>query len=150
MSRAVRPATIDGMTRPVLPRALTDRLAHREKPEDWFLGSLQSRALRILSDRGPSTVRGVVDAFPRSERPAYTTVMTILVKLHEKGLAKRTKQGKGYVYAAVHTPDELRDRMAQHLVRELVDDFGDLALVHFASALSATDRRRLEKLRRRA
>lgn len=138
------------MPRYLLPRALTRRLARREKPEEWFLGSLQSQTLRILADRGPSTVREVVDAFPRGEHPAYTTVMTILVKLYEKGLAKRTKQGKGYLYEALYTPDELRDRMAEHLVRELVDDFGDVALAHFASALSATDRRRLARLRRRS
>ncbi|MBI2325428.1 MAG: BlaI/MecI/CopY family transcriptional regulator [Chloroflexi bacterium] len=137
------------MPRSRLPRALTDRLGRREKPEGWFLGSLQSQTLGILSRRGPSTVREVVDAFPKNERPAYTTAMTILVKLHEKGLTKRTKMGKGYVYEALYTPEELRDRMAGHLVRQLVDDFGDVALAHFASALSAMDRRRLDKLRRR-
>lgn len=137
------------MPRSLLPRALTARLARRDGPEQWFLGSLQSQVLRLLSDRGPSTVREVVDAFPRSGRPAYTTAMTILVKLHEKRLAKRTKRGKGFVYSALYTPEELRDRMAEHLVRELVDDFGDVALAHFASALGVGDRRRLERLRRR-
>lgn len=137
------------MPRSLLPKPLTARLDRHGDPEEWFLGSLQSQTLTILSRRGPSTVREVVEAFPRSERPAYTTVMTVLVKLHEKKLAKRTKAGKGYVYEALYTPAELRDRMAQHLVRELVDDFGDVALAHFASALSATDRRRLEKLRRK-
>lgn len=94
-------------------------------------------------------MREVLDAFPGRDRPAYTTVMTVLVKLHEKGLTKRTKAGKGFVYQALYPPEELRDRMAEHLVRELVDDFGDAALAHFASALSSTDRRRLEKLRTR-
>lgn len=137
------------MPRSLLPRALTERLARRAKPEEWFLGSLQSQTLGILARRGPSTVRDVVEAFPERERPAYTTAMTILVKLHEKGLTRRTKDGKGYVYEALYAPAELRDRMAEHLVRELVDDFGDVALAHFASALSATDRRRLHKLRRK-
>lgn len=138
------------MSRSLLPKALTARLARREKPEEWFLGSLQSQTLGILSRRGPSTVRELVDAFPERDRPAYTTVMTILVKLHEKGLTTRIKDGKGYVYEALYTPAELRDRMAEHLVRELVGDFGDVALAHFASALSVPDRRRLEKLRRKA
>lgn len=136
------------MTRSLLPKALTERLGRRAKPEEWFLGSLQSQTLGILSRRGPSTVREVVERFPQRERPAYTTIMTVLAKLHEKGLAGRTKDGKGFVYEALYAPEELRDRMAQHLVRELVDDFGDVALAHLASALSATDRRRLEKLRR--
>lgn len=138
------------MPRSLLPKALTARLARREGPEEWFLGSLQSQVLRVLSDRGPSTVRQVVQDFPPKVRPAYTTAMTILLKLHEKGLAKRTKQGRGYVYEALYAPEELRGRMAEHLVRELVDDFGEVALAHFASALNATDRRRLHKLRRRS
>lgn len=137
------------MPRSLLPKALTERLARRGKPEGWFLGSLQSQTLGILSRRGPSTVRDVVGAFPERDRPAYTTVMTILAKLHKKGLTTRTKNGTGFVYEALYAPAELRDRMAEHLVRELVDDFGDVALAHFASALSATDRRRLEKLRRK-
>lgn len=137
------------MPRSLLPRALTRRLARRAKPEEWFLGSLQSRTLEILARRGSSTVREVVESFPERDRPAYTTAMTILVKLHEKGLARRAKAGRGYVYEALFTPAELRDRMAEHLVRELVDDFGDVALAHFASALSSGDRRRLEALRRR-
>lgn len=138
------------MPRSLLPRALTERIARRRKPEEWFLGSLQSQTLCILSERGASTVREVVDAFPRGDRPAYTTAMTILVKLHEKGLTKRSRQGKGYVYEALYTPQELRDRMAGHLVRELVDDFGDVALAHFAFALGSTDRRRLARLRRKS
>ncbi len=141
--------SIGNVPRSLLPRALTERLARREKPEEWFLGSLQSQTLGILCRRGPSTVREVVDAFPERDRPAYTTVMTVLVKLHEKGLTKRTKAGKGFVYEALYTPEELRDRMAEHLVRELVDDFGDVALAHFASALSTTERRRLDWLRKK-
>lgn len=137
------------MSRSLLPKPLTERLGRRAKPEEWFLGSLQSQTLVILSRRGPSTVREVVDAFPPRDVPAYTTIMTVLVKLQEKGLARRSKNGKGFVYEALYTPEELRDRMAEHLVRELVDDFGDVALAHFASALSATDRRRLAKLRRK-
>ena len=131
-----------------LPRALADRFRERAKPEEWFIGSLQSQTLDILARRGPSTVRDVVEAFPRAQRPAYTTAMTILLKLHAKGLARRTKRGKAFTYEALFTPKELRRRMAQHLVRELVDDFGDVALAHFASALDRVDRRRLERIRR--
>lgn len=133
------------MTRPLLPRALTQKLAQRW-PEEWFLGSLQRRVLGTLAKRGPSTVREVTEAL--GDRFAYTTVLTVLAKLHEKGVVRRAKVGKGYRYEALYAPAELRDRMAGHLVSELVDDFGDLALAHFATALDAVDRRRIERLRR--
>lgn len=134
---------------PRLPRALTGRLTDRSHPEEWFLGSLQAETLQVLAARGPSTVREVVEAVPHREARAYTTVMTILGKLHAKGIVERRRDGKGFVYTARYTPEELRDRMAKYLVDELVDDFGEAALAHFATALDRLDRARLRKLLRR-
>ena len=130
-----------------LPRAFTDRLERPTgRPEEWFLGSLQSRVLQALYKRGASSVREIADAL--KDRFAYTTVMTVLVRLHEKGLLGREQQGKGYVYTPRYTMAELRDRMAKYLVDEIVEDFGDVALAHFAGALDRVDRRRLARLRK--
>lgn len=134
---------------PALPRQLTERVARPGgRPEEWFLGSLQARVLQALAARGPSTVREILDVLPDPSELAYTTVMTVLVKLHAKGVVGRKRQGVGFVYEARYTPEELRDRMAKYLVDELARDFGDAALVHFASALDRVDRRRLARLRR--
>jgi len=131
-----------------LPRKLTQRFARRGgRPEEWFLGPLQARILQTLTDRGASSVREIVDAQSGPGPLAYTTVMTVLDHLHRKGIVKRKRAGKGYRYTARFTPAELRDRMARHLVQELVDDFGETALVHFATALDRSDRRRLARLR---
>lgn len=137
------------MPGPNLPRELTQRLGRRGgRPEEWFLGPLEARILQTLADRGESTVRSVTDAQSRRTPLAYTTVMTVLDHLHTKGIVTRRREGKGFLYTARFTPTELRDRMARHLVRELVDDFGDAALVHFASTLDRLDRRRLARIRR--
>lgn len=134
-----------------LPRALTGRLDRPTgRPEEWFLGSLQTKVLAALSRRGPSTVREIADELPERDALAYTTVMTVLARLHDKGLVTRKKLGKSFLYESRFTPDELRDRMASHLVGELIDDFGDVALAHFATALDGVDRRRLDKIRRAA
>lgn len=131
-----------------LPRELTQRFARRGgRPEEWFLGPLEARILKTLSERGASSVREIVDAQSGPSPLAYTTVMTVLDHLHRKGIVRRRRVGKGYRYIARFTPAELRDRMAHHLVRELVDDFGETALVHFASALDRSDRRRLARIR---
>lgn len=130
-----------------LPRALTAvRTRRGGRPEEWFLGSLQAKVLQTLAKRGPSTVREVTEAL--HDRFAYTTVMTVLGRLYEKGLVGREQQGKGYLYTPRFTADELRDRMAKYLVDELVDDFGDVALTHFAGALDRLSRARLARLRR--
>ncbi|MGH2376851.1 MAG: BlaI/MecI/CopY family transcriptional regulator [Candidatus Limnocylindria bacterium] len=130
-----------------LPRAFTDRLDRPTgRPEEWFLGSLQTRILQTLSKRGPSTVREVADAL--KGKLAYTTVMTVLGRLHEKGLVGREQRGKGYTYTPRFSEAELRDRMAKYLVDEIVEDFGDVALAHFAGALDRLDRKRVARLRR--
>jgi len=132
-----------------LPRALTAvRSGRGGRPEEWFLGPLQTNVLHALAKRGPSTVREVTEAL--HDGLAYTTVMTVLGRLYQKGLVGREQQGKGYLYTSRFTPDELRDRMAKYLVNELVEDFGDVALSHFAGALDRLSRERLARLRRNA
>ena len=146
-SSTLAPSYNAAMSRRVLPRASTTRLDRPNgRPEEWFLGALQARVLRALAKRGPSTVRDVVGAL--GGRLAYTTVMTVLGRLHKKGLVSREVSGKGYRYTSLYSETELRDRMAKYLVDEIVEDFGDVALAHFASALSRADRRRLARLRR--
>lgn len=138
--------------RPIgLPRGLTDRVNRPTgRPEEWFLGPLQTRVFRVLTKKGPNTVREVTDALQWPKPLAYTTVMTVLGTLFQKGIVARTKRGKGFVYTARYAEEELRGLMAKHLIGELVDDFGDVALAHFASALDGVDRRRLRTLRKGA
>jgi predicted transcriptional regulator len=130
-----------------LPRAFTDPLERpNRRPEEWFLGTLQTKVLQALSKRGPSTVGEVTKAL--RGKFAYTTVMTVLGRLHEKGLVGREQRGKGYLYTPRYSVSELRDRMAKYLVDEIVEDFGDVALAHFVGALGRVDRARLARLRR--
>lgn len=144
---SVRARTIGIVAKQRLPRALTGRLTRPTgRPEEWFLGALQTKVLEALSKRGPSTVREVNDAL--RDKFAYTTVMTVLGRLYEKGLVGREQRGKGYLYTSRYGVAELRDKMAKYLVDEIVDDFGDVALAHFAGALDRLDRARLAKLRR--
>lgn len=135
------------MPRKELPRAFTGRLERPTgRPEEWFLGSLQARVLQALYKQGPSSVREIADAL--KDKFAYTTVMTVLLRLYEKGLVGREQKGKGYLYTPRYGLEELRDRMAKYLVDGIVEDFGDVALAHFAGALDGVDRRRLARLRK--
>lgn len=75
---------------------------------------------------------------------AYTTVMTTLARLYTKGLATRTRAGRGYVYAAAvdeaaHTAAEMSSLLARRHDRAAV-------LAQFVSELSADDERALRQL----
>lgn len=81
---------------------------------------------------------------------AYTTIMTILNRLHEKGLLLRRREGKGDVYVATLTREEYADARAAAQVGALVDEWGELAFVHFARQMATLDPRRRQQLTRLA
>ena len=79
---------------------------------------------------------------------AYTTVMTSLTRLYEKGVVSREKHGRAYAYTAVlDSPGIAAARM-----RELLESGGDreAVLARFLGTLSDTDERTLVELLRAA
>lgn len=100
--------------------------------------------LRILWDRGPSTVRQVHDELAR-ERPAavYTTALKLLQIMIEKGLVDRDERDRTHIYRA-RLSEETTQRQ---LVRDLLDRaFGGSAGKLVMQAL-ATKRASAEELR---
>jgi predicted transcriptional regulator len=112
-----------------------------------LLGPLESAVMERLWKRGPATVRDVVDDL-RSRDLAYTTVMTVMVRLQGKGLLARERNGKTFVYRAVFTRDEHRVHLSRDLARGLVSQFGDAALAAFSAELDEVDAQHRAALRR--
>jgi len=100
-----------------------------------------------------ATVREVLEALNRgaSKPRAYTTVMTIMDRLHRKGLLnRRPGPNNSYVYTPRLSRDQYADARAQAEVDALVREWGDVALVHFAKQMGSLDAKRREQLRRLA
>ena len=115
-----------------------------------FLGPLETAVMERLWRRGPATVRDVVDDVGRSRGLAYTTVMTVMVRLQAKGLLRRERHGKTYLYRAAFTREEHRARLSRDLARGLVSQFGDAALAAFSAELDDVDTAHRAALRRAA
>ena len=101
-----------------------------------------------LWKRRTATVRDVVDDLEPSRSLAYTTVMTIMTRLHAKGLLTRDRDGKTYVYRPAFSRDEHRAKLSRDLVRGLVNEFGDVALAQFTAELDSVDSSHRAALRR--
>jgi predicted transcriptional regulator len=99
-----------------------------------------------------ATVREVMEALNEgaSKSRAYTTVMTIMDRLHRKGLLDRRSERNTYIYTPRLSRDEYADARAQTEVDALVQEWGDVALVHFAKQMGTLDPKRREQLRRLA
>ena len=99
--------------------------------------------LRILWDRGPSTVRQVHDVLAHDRQAAYTTALKLLQIMTEKGLVERDERDRTHVYRA-RLSEETTQRQ---LVRDLLDRaFGGSSSKLVMQAL-ATKRASAEELR---
>lgn len=78
---------------------------------------------------------------------AYTTVMTILGRLWEKGLARRERRGRAYAYWPSVTEAELAAQRMRAALDKTADR--DSALSRFADELSAQDAQVLRRVLRR-
>ena len=70
----------------------------RPKEEQPTAGELE--VLKVLWDRGPSTVREVMDVLNQGRPRAYTSVMSLLNVMTDKGLVVREPQGRAFIYRA--------------------------------------------------
>ena len=103
--------------------------------------------------QGEATVRSVRTALNADEdqpERAYTTFLTIFQRLDAKGLVVRSRNGKTDVYRAALARDEYLGARADAEVSELLEQYGELALVQFARRMAALDPQRREALRRLA
>ena len=90
--------------------------------------------LRVLWERGPSTVRDVQQALEAERGTGYTTALKLLQIMTDKGLVRRDDRQRTHVYEAV-LPAEATQRQ---LVRDLLDRaFGGSARQLVMQALSA-------------
>ena len=81
------------------------------------LGDLELSILNVLWERGPCTVREVLVALSVEPRPAYTTVLTMMRLMHEKGYLERDERDRAHVYSA-----RLREqRVKRNLLRDLIN-----------------------------
>ena len=113
------------------------------------LGPLEARVVEIVWKRGaPVTVR---DVRPDLGGLAYTTVMTTLDRLYKKGLLRRHKEGRAFLYSTRVTPHELQQTLAQRLVGWLLGATRESArplLSGLVDTLGEADGALLEELER--
>ncbi|MFI6702638.1 BlaI/MecI/CopY family transcriptional regulator [Streptomyces sp. NPDC050509] len=107
------------------------------------LGDLEDAVMtRVWQWNRPVTVREVLEDLQRERSIAYTTVMTVMDNLHQKGWVRREVDGRAYRYTAVST----RAAYAAALMNEAwsKSDNPAAALVAFFGMMSAEQRRALE------
>lgn len=83
------------------------------------MGPLERRIMEVLWSRGELSVRDIYLVF--EESLAYTTVMTTLDRLHQKGLLHRRLAGRAYVYAPTVSDAEFEQAVARGVLEQLLE-----------------------------
>lgn len=88
----------------------------------YELGDAELEVLKALWDAGPATVRQVLARLHRrGRRVAYTTVLTVLTRLEQKGFVTSDKSGLAYVYRAAVSRQRVTRRRIKTLMQQLFD-----------------------------
>ena len=98
---------------------------------DIYLTDREADVMQVLWDHGPSVVNEVKDKL--HDELAYTTVLTILRTLEQKGYVKHEEEGRVHRYFAAVKEDAARKSALQHLTGKLFKGSAELLFTHLVA-----------------
>jgi predicted transcriptional regulator len=111
-------------------------------------GELEAAVMDVVWDMPTTvTVRDVLEKLVQERPLAYTTVMTVMDNLHRKGVLRRTKDGRAWLYE----PTVSRGEYTAQIMREVLQSAQDqtVAMAHFVAAMSPEESDTLRSMLRR-
>ena len=97
------------------------------------LAPLELECLSVLWPLGEGTVRDIHRALAASRPRAYTTVLTIMDRLEQKGIVTRRKVGKAFHYQARLSAEEARLKAVEKIVEGFFDGSQEALAAHLSS-----------------
>jgi len=118
----------------------------RQKTSLEKLGKLETELMERAWTHEEISVRDLHQEM--DGRLAYTTLMTTLDRLHKKGLLRRRKVGRAFIYSPVLTEQQYQESLTQHIFGMVLNDprHSNAVLSRFVEAVSETDGEMLEQL----
>jgi predicted transcriptional regulator len=105
------------------------------------LGPLGAAVMRVAYDEGEVTVTNLLPHLRamHGREPAYTTVLTILSRLYDRGLLARRKVGRQYFYRPAADEATTMSRLSEAAVSDVLAKYGTAAFRSFAARLGELD-----------
>lgn len=112
------------------------------------LGDLEADIMGIMWRKGKACVRDVCGSLEKEREIAYTTVMTVMSRLADKGLLGKEKEGKSYLYYPLVSKKEFNRSFVSSLLGGLGHELSASALAFFVDNLASEDEETLAELER--
>lgn len=116
-------------------------------PSPKQLGELETAVLSVLwKSTSPLSVRDVLAQLRRRPAPAYTTVLTVLDRLHDKDMVSRELQGKAFLYRARVSPEEWFGEQAARVLMSSPEATSSAVLMAFLDTAERADPALVDRL----
>ena len=112
-----------------------------------ILTSQELEIMKIVWRSGASTVRDVYEALLERRKIAYTTVMTMMNILEQKGYLKKTQKDRAYVYQAARPQKQVIRGMVREFVDRVFNGSAEPLLLHLVEDRRVSEQD-LEEIRR--
>jgi predicted transcriptional regulator len=103
--------------------------------------------MEVVWERGEATVSDVVEGLPDKPPLSYSTVLTTLRILEQKGYLKHVKEGRAFVYRPLVARDQAQQKAVTHLLRRFFHGSPELLMLNLVERGIAPDE--LKRLRER-
>ena len=108
--------------------------------------------MKVIWERERATVRDVYEALLERRKVAYTTVMTMMKILEQKGFLKKTQEDRAYVYRPAQAKRQVIGAMVKDFINRVFNGSAEPLLVHLVEEhhLSQRDLEEIARLRRKS
>ncbi len=116
------------------------------------LSRLERQIMEALWTKGPSCIRDIQETFPEQNRPAYTTIQTMVGRMETKGIVRRVRKiSNAHIYGAVISREAAGGRLIDDLLN-LFNGRTQPVMAHLIESgkLTLSDVREAEKALRAA
>lgn len=111
------------------------------------LGPLETEIMEVVWDLEDVTVRDVHNRLQANRAIAYTTVMTTLGRLSDKGLVRRVEEQPAHHYLPLISREQYARSTVKSVVDWLIGHFPDPAVSYFVDRVEKEDERVMDRLR---
>ena len=105
-----------------------------------ILGDLEMEVMEMIWKLKTASVRQVLFELEKKKKIAYTTIMTVMSRLHEKGILKRTMDKSGaFIYLPAKDKQSFMAKASEKIIKGFLKEYGDVAVAQFVDVIETLD-----------
>ncbi|MBI4427294.1 MAG: BlaI/MecI/CopY family transcriptional regulator [Candidatus Magasanikbacteria bacterium] len=107
---------------------------------NYAMGELEAEVMEVVWKLKNASVREVLAVIKQKKQIAYTTIMTVMSRLFDKGILKRKMdEGGAYVYQPTRCRESFLAAASKLALQSFIREYGDVAVAQFVDIVESSD-----------